>query len=113
MKVDIRLDDDKIYKTYKADIDKLILKLKARLEEYGKQGIAVSKIFNDSRTMCDIINKHYYVFKGKVRNIQVRILYTVKGETIIIYDVFIKNRITNSVSNEYLRVFEDRVNRIA
>lgn len=80
-------------------IDKSILNLQNRLNQYLSQNIRITKVFNDDILIHDIIND-MYVFKCRSYNIQVRLLYTMKGDTLLkIHSFYIKNR-TNSLNDQ-------------
>ena len=88
-------------------IDKSILNLQNRLNQYLSQNIRITKVFNDDILIHDIIND-MYVFKCRSYNIQVRLLYTMKGDTLLkIHSFYIKNR-TNSLNDqEWITKFEN------
>ena len=99
MKVVI-LDKDykKLDKYSQKVIDKSIDILQARLNQYLGQNIRINKVFNDDVLIHDIIN-NMYVFKCRAFNIEVRLLYTMRGSTLKIMSFYIKNR-TRTLSNQ-------------
>ena len=87
-------------------IDMAIDRLEQRLSTYvDDQGIEAGKIFGDDVLIHDIINKKYYVFKTKVNQMQIRILYTVEDDKLIILSHWYKNR----TNNYYITYFKELV----
>lgn len=90
----------------KRSIDMALSKLEERLSKYVvDQKIDVGKIFNDDVLMHDIINKRYYVYKCKANNMQIRLLYTVKNNKIILISHWYKKR----TDTKYIQYFENIV----
>ena len=89
-------------KSTKRSIDRGIQKLEARLSEYLTKDINIENIFNDDVLIHDIINKRFYVYKCQVDRIQLRILYTVIDESMIIISHYCKKAPTK----EYINYFE-------
>ena len=64
-------------------VDMAVATLKTRLTEYvDNQNISVRKIFGDDVMMHEIINKYFYVYKCKVNQMQIRILYTMRDDEV-------------------------------
>lgn len=89
-------------KSTKRSINRGIQKLEARLSEYLTKDIKIENIFNDDVLIHDIINKRFYVYKCQVDRIQLRILYTVIDESMIIISHYCKKAPTK----EYINYFE-------
>ena len=89
--------------------DKLIM----RLEDYRKQNIDVSRIFNDDILIHDIIHKNFYVYKCSVEGMQLRILYQVVNNDVNILAFYSKNSSNRNKNacKEYIHYFEDVVER--
>ena len=102
----IVIKNDKTYnkedKSTKRIIDKGIEKLNARLSEYLTLNIKIENVFNDDVLIHDIINKKYYVYKCRVDNVQLRILYTVLEDKLVIISHYCKKNPTK----EYIALFE-------
>lgn len=98
--------NDKTYKkedkSTKRSIDKGIVKLEARLSEYLNRNIKIENVFNDDILIHDIINKRFYVYKCQVDKIQLRILYTVVDENLVVISHYCKK----SPTKEYIGYFE-------
>lgn len=98
--------NDKSYKkedkSTKRSIDKGIIKLEARLSEYLNRNIKIENVFNDDILIHDIINKRFYVYKCQVDKIQLRILYTVVNENLVVISHYCKK----SPTKEYIGYFE-------
>lgn len=98
--------NDKTYKkedkSTKRSIDKGIIKLEARLSEYLNRNIKNENVFNDDILIHDIINKRFYVYKCQVDKIQLRILYTVVNENLVVISHYCKK----SPTKEYIGYFE-------
>lgn len=98
---------DKTYHKQKVDvqrsIDMAIERLKMRMLEYQEQNIEVGKIFGDDIIIHDIINKYFYVYKCRVNQMQIRLLYTMKDDKLIIISHWYKNR----TNNDYIKYFKD------
>lgn len=98
--------NDKTYKkedkSTKRSIDKGIIKLEARLSEYLNRNIKIENVFNDDILIHDIINKRFYVYKCQVDKIQLRILYTVVNENLVVISHYCKK----SPTKEYIGYFE-------
>jgi hypothetical protein len=94
------LDKDykKLDKYTQKVIDKSIDTLQSRLNQYLGQNIKINKVFNDDVLIHDIIND-MYVFKCRSYNIEIILLYTMKGNTLKIMSFYIKNR-TRTLSNQ-------------
>lgn len=81
---------DKAYKklkpSQKRDYKVALSKLEQRFKTYADQNINIGQVFNDDTLTHDIIHKYFYVYKCKVRNLQMRVLYTVndKGEIVVL-----------------------------
>lgn len=85
-------------------VDMAVAKLKSRLTEYvDNQNISVRKIFGDDVMMHEIINKYFYVYKCKVNQMQIRILYTMRDDKLVIISHWYKNR----TNNDYIKYFKD------
>ena len=86
--------NDKTYrkedKSTRRSIDRGIVKLEARLSEYINRNIRIENVFNDDILVHDIINKHFYVYKCQVDRIQLRILYTVVNEKLVVVSHYCK-----------------------
>lgn len=98
---------DQTYRKEKVDvqrsIDMAVDRLKARINEYViNQNTEPDKIFGDDVTVHDIINKYYYVFKTKVNQMQIRILYTYVDGKLVIVSHWYKNR----TNNDYIKYFK-------
>ena len=76
-------------------------RLKQRLEQYN--GLDISRIFGDDILIHDIIDKDKYVFKCRVNNIQVRILYTVNQDGDL---VILSHWCKQETNKDYIRYFE-------
>lgn len=83
-------------------IDKGVSKLHARLSEYERSGIKISCIFNDDTLIHDIIRKKFYVYKCRIDKVQLRILYTIHNDELIIISHYCKKQ----DSKEYISYFE-------
>lgn len=83
-------------------IDKGVSKLSARLCEYERNGVKISCIFGDDTLIHDIIRKKYYVYKCRIDKVQLRILYTVHNDELIIISHYCKKQ----DSKEYISYFE-------
>lgn len=98
--------NDKAYrkedKSTRRSIDRGIVKLEARLSEYLSRNIRIENVFNDDILIHDIINKHFYVYKCQVDKIQLRILYTVVNEKLVVVSHYCKK----SSTKEYIGYFE-------
>lgn len=75
-----------------------ITKLQNRYEYYRE----AECIFNDDILVHDIIEKKYFVYKCCVGKVQLRILYFLDNETLIIISTYIKKKATK----EYIAFFE-------
>lgn len=100
---DPTLQKENIYT--KKTIHKGIDRLKQRLEQYGDTDI--SRIFGDDILIHDIIDKDKYVFKARVNNIQVRILYTVIDGDLVILAHWCKHE----TNKNYIKYFESLYKR--
>lgn len=98
--------EDKVYKkedkSTKRSIDKGIAKLEARLCEYLSRNVNIENVFDDDILIHDIINKQFYVYKCQVDKFQLRILYKVDGQKLVIVSHYFKK----SPNKEYIRYFE-------
>lgn len=83
-------------------IDKGISKLYARISEYERNGTKISCIFNDDTLIHDIIRKTFYVYKCRIDKVQLRILYTIHNDEIIIISHYCKKQ----NSKDYIAHFE-------
>lgn len=83
-------------------IDKGVSKLHARISEYERSGVKISCIFNDDTLIHDIIRKKFYVYKCRIDKIQLRILYTIHNDELVIISHFCKKQ----DSKEYISYFE-------
>lgn len=92
----------KVDKSTKRSIDRGIMKLQSRLSEYLNKNIKIENVFKDDVLIHDIINKHYYVYKCHVDKLQLRILYTVHEDSLIIVSHYCKK----SKTKEYIFYFE-------
>lgn len=88
---------DSSFKKYKPSIKDAVLaaasKLRDRYQEYYNSGISIVHIFNDRILIHDVLgkNKDYYVYKYSHKNIQIRLLYKVSNNKIIIVSCHVKN----------------------
>lgn len=100
------VQNDKTYKkadkSTKRSIDKGIMKLQSRLAEYIDKNIKIENVFNDDILIHDIINKHFYVYKCQVDKLQLRILYTIHEDNLIIISHYCKK----SPTKEYIAYFQ-------
>lgn len=92
----------KVDKSTKRTINRGIEKLDARLSMYFSQNIRIENIYNDDVLIHDIINKNFYVYKCQVDSMQLRILYTVSEDKLIIVSHYCKKKPTK----EYIPYFE-------
>ncbi len=83
-------------------IDKGVSKLHARISEYERCGIKISSVFNDDTLIHDIIRKRFYVYKCRIDKLQLRILYTVQDDALIIISHYCKKQ----DSKDYISYFE-------
>lgn len=86
-------------------INKGIKRLMERLSQYN--GTDIDKIFGDNILIHDIIDKDKYVFKSRVNNVQLRILYTIIDGDLIILSHWCKKQ----TGKEYIRYFENLYNK--
>lgn len=91
---------DERYSKEKKDVQRSINmaveRLKKRLSVYVEgQHLEPNKIFGDDILIHDIVNKYWYVFKCKVNQMQIRILYTFEDGNLIILSHWYKNRTNN------------------
>lgn len=107
----------KLDKNMQNMVNKAIVKLQTRYDEYKNQNIAITNIFGDSVIIHDIIDNEYYVYKCQVNNLQIRLLYEVtkKNNINVIYS-FIKNGknaikkpVAKHNGDSYLKLFENVV----
>lgn len=87
-------------------VNKAVQKLIQRLSQYMSQGISIERVFNDDVIKHDIICKSLYVFKCTSNGLQIRLLYTVKDDTIILISYFIKNKLNSLDEQEWIGTFE-------
>jgi hypothetical protein len=107
----------KLDKNMQNMVNKAIVKLQTRYDEYKNQNIAITNIFGDSVIIHDIIDDEYYVYKCQVNNLQIRLLYEVtKRNNINVIYSFIKNGnnaikkpIAKHNGDSYLKLFENVV----
>lgn len=99
-------------KDVQRSINMSIRKLKQRLEEYQKQNISPDRVFNDDITKHDVINNCFYVYKCKVNQMQIRILYTVENDNVVIVSHYYKNRTNNDYIPYFEKVSSNYVNSI-
>lgn len=71
-------------------IDHAAEKLLDRLVLYYNQGKTIDTIFGDDILIHDIFEKDYYVYKCYINNVQMRLLYTMKGDKLIVVSHYIK-----------------------
>lgn len=98
---------DPAYSKEKLDVqrsvDMAVDRLHERLSSYIEdQKLEVGKIFGDDIVIHDIINKYFYVYKCRVNQMQIRILYTVRNGKLIILGHWYKNR----TNNDYIKHFK-------
>lgn len=87
-------------------IDMAIDRLQLRLANYAASPtFEIGKVFGDDVLIHDIINKYYYVFKCKVNQMQIRLLYTIKDGKLIIVSHWYKYR----TDNGYIDYFKKAV----
>ncbi|MEE5993263.1 MAG: hypothetical protein V3G42_08485 [Oscillospiraceae bacterium] len=100
------IQNDRTYqkedRSTKRSIDRGIMKLSEKLAVYFENHMTIETIFNDDILIHDIINKRFYVYKCQVDKIQLRILYMVQGDALIIVSHYCKKKSTK----EYISYFE-------
>ena len=105
------INKDKTYEKESIDIkkaiDKSIQKLMNRLSPYLESGKKIQQIFGDDILIHDIIRDIWYVYKCQTNNVQIRILYTVEDNKVIVLSHFCKKR----SNKEYIKYFETAVDR--
>lgn len=85
-----------------------VRRLNERLSQYvDVQHMDVGKIFNDDILMHDILNGTYYIYKCACNQMQIRILWTVEDNKLVIISYWYKNR----TNNEYIRYFADLISK--
>ena len=98
---------DKTYSKAKVDvqrsIDMSIERLNKRISKYKDQNIDIRKVFNDDSTIHNIINDNFYVYKTKANQMQIRLLYTIKNNKLVIVSHWYKNR----TNNDYIKYFKE------
>ena len=95
---------DKVNSDVRRSIDMSIKRLESRLSNYIDQDINAGKIFNDDILIHNVINKKFYVYKSKVNQMQIRILYTVdEDNNLVILSHWYKNR----TNNDYIKYFKE------
>lgn len=83
-------------------IDRAVGKLCDRLQYYLDQGKRIDNIFGDDILIHDIFAKNLYVYKCYINGMQMRLLYTVNGKTLVIVAHYIKK----DKPQEWLSYFE-------
>lgn len=100
---------DKLNKDVKRNIDIGIKKLRDRMNTYINQNKTIENICGDSKLIHDVytINEHrFYVYKCRIRSVQLRLLYTFDtNSNLIIISHYIKETPFNKVK-DYFNFFE-------
>ena len=94
---------DRVNVNVRRSIDMAVERLIARLSPYVDQNIEIGKVFTDDILIHNIINKYFYVYKCRVNQMQIRILYTIRDGDLIIVSHWYKNR----TNNDYIKYFID------
>lgn len=94
---------DRVNVNVRRSIDMAVERLVARLSPYVDQNIEIGKVFTDDILIHNIINKYFYVYKCRVNQMQIRILYTIRDGDLIIISHWYKNR----TNNDYIKYFID------
>lgn len=84
MLIIIDKDFNKTDKSTQNSLKKAFIKLEQRAQSYFNKNIRIDQIFDDDVLIHDIINDSCYVYKTKVNNMQIRVLYTVNDQNNII-----------------------------
>lgn len=113
MKIVIKDNDfKKLHKKYAKEIDESLDILKNQIEGYRKNKIRINDIRHDPKIIHAVLsdnNRYYYVFANRIKRLRIRLLYTVKDNTIFIIDAFIKNNANTTSNTEYLRKFKNTI----
>ena len=91
--------DEYSQKVYRRAVKKLL----NRLQYYLDQGKRIDNIFGDDILIHDIVEKNQYVYKCYINSMQMRILYTVKDDELIIISHYVKK----DKPKEWLPFFEN------
>lgn len=78
--------DEYSQKVYRRAVQKLV----DRLQYYLNQGKRIDNIFGDDILIHDIFEKNQYVHKCYINGMQMRILYTVKNDELLIIAHYVK-----------------------
>lgn len=95
-------------KSVQKTINKALDKLTQRYGYYSSRNIDIRNVFNDDILVHDIVKKEWYVYKCMADKMQIRILYTAKGNDIIVAAHYIKQK----DSKKYLAEFEEFANTL-
>ena len=84
----------KLEPTSRKNIDTAINKLRSRYDTYKNTNInVVPELLGDDILVHDIIRDSFYVYRCRVKDIQIRLLYEINSNNKInVIDYFIKNR---------------------
>lgn len=86
-------------------IDLGIKKLQQRISNYLNQEQQINQVFNDDTLIHDIICG-FYVYKCRANNNQLRLLYTMNDNKLIILSHFIKKTDESNHNQAYIPHFE-------
>lgn len=94
-------------KSTQRSIDIGIEKLKNRLSTYIDQGKTLETIFGDNVLIHDCYEGGYYAYKCHINKIQLRLLYTLNKDKLIIFAHWIKKANYQTPSKTYMNYFEN------
>jgi len=91
----------KLEPTNRKDVDMAITRLKDRYDTYkNNENKIVPELLGDDILVHDVVREKFYVYRCRVRNIQIRLLYEVNDNNKInVIDYFIKNK-ENSIKGK-------------
>lgn len=92
-------------------VDIGIKKLQQRFEQYQKQGKTIDTVFNDDVIIHDIIGG-FYVYKCRANNNQLRLLYTMTKNKLVVVSHYIKKSDEVNHNQTYIPHFERAVARM-
>lgn len=86
-------------------INMAIKRLEQRLSQYAVQeNFNPEKIFADDVIVHDIFNKHFYVYKCKVNQMQIRLLWKVENNKLVIVAHWYKFRTDNGYIDHFQKM---------
>lgn len=104
------IQKDKDYTKINVDlrraIDKAVNRLKTRLSVYRERNLDMRDIHNDNVLIHDVINEDFFVYKSAINRMQLRILYQVKDDDLIIISHYCKNHSNSGINDAWIHYFE-------